>query len=92
MVDAGTDGLTQMFADVLSVNPSAVLLLLAIVISLGLAIGVTAKTKNKTLGIATFFMCMGFFAFINWINWLIIIIPLILLSGYFFFAGGKDNK
>lgn len=93
LTDPGTDGLIQMFTNVLGISGSATLMLLAILISIGLGMVVASRFKDgkQIAGMATFFMAMGFFAFIGWINWIIIIIPLVLLGAFEFYGhrGGQ---
>lgn len=93
LTDPGTDGLIQMFTNTLGISGNGVLILFAILISIGLGMGVASRFKEgrEVAGLATFFMSLGFFVFIGWITWIVVIIPLILISAFEFYShrGGQ---
>lgn len=69
---------------VLGISGDAMFLLVAVLISIGVSITVIQYSKNKDLGIISFFFMYSIFAFFGIINWIFYVVPLILIAILFF--------
>lgn len=84
MVDV-FDTVLQNYGNVYGLSGSNMLMIIAVMLSIGVAITLAYTTKNKNMGLAGFFITLAFTAFMGWINWLYLAIPLILIAATFFY-------
>ena len=78
------------YAQTIGLTTGGFNLIFAIMFSIGVAIFLIGYTKNKNVGIVSFFMTLGMFAFLNFINWLFFLLPLILVAIIYIYLGDKE--
>lgn len=84
MWNSAATGLAQFYG----ISNEAMLLVISVLASLGIAIFIIRATGQKSMGIPAFFLTWAIMIFLFGWNWIVFIIPLLLVGAFIYKKGG----
>lgn len=79
-------------------SPEATLILVSICISLGITISIVLFARDhevehkKELGFVSFFLIYGLTAFVGMVDLVLVLIPLLLMAGFYIFMRSREHE